>query len=90
MVGSMPVPERKKRTRPVVPYAGHVDGEGGPKAFGEQSSASRPLLYLVVFLALAGVGWFLIQNLTKSSKEQDCMMAGRRNCAPIDTSSVGK
>jgi hypothetical protein len=86
----MPEPEGKKRTRPVVPYSGHVDSGGGPQPSGDESQKSRPLVYLLVFLVLAGMGWFLIQNLTKSSKEQDCMMAGRRNCAPIDTSSLGK
>ncbi len=74
----------RKRTRPVVPYKGKVDasrpaddGAGAPR---------RPLVLLVVFVVLAVMGWFLIQNLWASSKLQDCMMSGRKNCAPIDTS----
>jgi hypothetical protein len=88
----MPESEIKKRTRPVVPYEGHSSGEDAarPGAAGDDKARSRPGVLLLVFLVLAGMGWFLIQNLTKTSKEEDCMMAGRRNCAPIDTSSVGK
>jgi hypothetical protein len=76
---------RKKRVRPVVPYAGRVDASGGPGTDGAPRQ-SRPVVLLVVFIVLAGMGWFLIQNLSRSSKEQDCMMSGRKNCAPIDTS----
>jgi hypothetical protein len=86
----MPEP-RKKRTRPVVPYGGQIEPDGqirSPGPEGEEAAKTRPVVLLLVFLVLAGMGWFLIQNLAKSSKEQDCMMAGRRNCAPIDTSSV--
>jgi hypothetical protein len=88
----MPEPETKKRTRPVVPYGGHSAGEQAAQAGaeGKGRERSRPGVLLLVFLVLAGMGWFLIQNLTKTSKEEDCMMAGRRNCAPIDTSSAGK
>jgi hypothetical protein len=87
----MPEPEARKRTRPVVPYAGHIDGERGPggERPGEEGQSSRPFVLLLVFVVLAAMGWFLIQTLTKTSKEQDCIMAGRRNCAPIDTSKVG-
>jgi hypothetical protein len=82
----MPEEPRKKRVRPVVPYAGHVDTTGGPKAEGEEPRQSRPVVLLLVFLVLAVMGWFLIQNLTQASRVQDCVMAGRKNCAPIDTS----
>jgi hypothetical protein len=75
----------KKRVRPVVRYAGQVDARGGPDSVSRGPRKSRPAVLLLVFLVLAGMGWFLIQNLTKASKDQDCMMAGRRNCAPIDT-----
>jgi len=82
---------KRKRLRPVVPYAGQVDASGGPDSVSRQDRPrSRPVVLLLVFVALAVMGWFLIQNLTASSKLQDCVMAGRKNCAPIDTSTLGK
>jgi hypothetical protein len=83
---SMSDEPRKKRVRPVVPYAGHVDASGGPGGNDGERRQSRPVVLLLVFLVLAVMGWFLIQNLTQASKVQDCVMAGRKNCAPIDTS----
>ena len=82
----MPDEPRKKRVRPVVPYAGHVDASGGPEAEDGGRRQSRPMVLLLVFVVLALMGWFLIQNLSQSSKMQDCVMAGRKNCAPVDTS----
>jgi hypothetical protein len=87
----MPQEPPRKRTRPVVPYAGHVDASGAPSTSDPASPARpRPAILLLVFVVLAAMGWFLIQNLTRSSKDQDCMMAGRKNCAPIDTGALGK
>jgi len=77
---------RRKRVRPVVPY-----GDGGEAGCGESPeeapSGSRPAVLFLVFVVLAIMGWFLIQNLSKTSRQQDCLMAGRKNCAPIDTSA---
>lgn len=41
-------------------------------------------LLVVVVLVLGGI--WLEQRLSASSKIQDCVMAGRTNCAPITTS----
>jgi hypothetical protein len=76
----------RKRTRPVVPYAGQVDTRDGPGTEDGPPQRSRPAVLLIVFLVLAVMGWFLIQNLSQTSKQQDCLMSGRKNCAPIDTS----
>jgi hypothetical protein len=77
---------QRKRLRPVVPYAGKVDARGGPDSEQGGPRQSRPVVMLLVFVVLAVMGWFLVQNLSKASKEQDCIMSGRKNCAPIDTS----
>jgi hypothetical protein len=80
---------KRKRLRPVVPYAGRVDASGGPDSVSNQGRRkSHPAVLFLVFIVLAVMGWFLIQNLTATSKLQDCMMSGRKNCAPIDTSTV--
>jgi hypothetical protein len=80
---------KRKRLRPVVPFAGHVDARGGPDSVSNAGrTKSKPVVLLLVFVVLAVMGWFLIQNLSAASKLQDCMMSGRKNCAPIDTSTV--
>jgi hypothetical protein len=88
----MDEPAKRKRLRPVVPYSGQIDASGGPDSVSNPGRRrSNPAVYFIVFLVLAGMGWFLVQNLMASSKLQDCMMSGRRNCgAPLDTSAVGK
>jgi hypothetical protein len=39
---------------------------------------------LVLAALLVGVGWFLVHQLGKSARLQDCLMSGRTNCAPIE------
>jgi len=80
---------KRKRVRPVVPFHGEIDARGGPDSASNAGRArSKPVVLLLVFIVLAVMGWFLIQNLAATSKLQDCMMSGRKNCAPIDTSTV--
>ena len=43
------------------------------------------LIGLAICIALVLGGLFLFYELKKSSDLQDCMMQGRTNCAPIDT-----
>jgi hypothetical protein len=46
-----------------------------------------PLVALGVVIELFAVGWFLARELYANGKLEDCLMSGRTNCAPIDTSS---
>jgi hypothetical protein len=52
-----------------------------------ESAAKRygPLIALAVVVLLAAVGWMVIERLMAMSRMQDCVMSGRKNCAPIDT-----
>jgi hypothetical protein len=52
-----------------------------------ESAARRygPLIALAVVVVLAAVGWMIIERLMAMSRMQDCVMSGRKNCAPIDT-----
>jgi hypothetical protein len=42
------------------------------------------LMGFVVILVLAIVGVLLVRELRKEGALEDCLMAGRRNCAPIE------
>jgi len=53
----------------------------------DQSDADRrtsALMGFVVILVLAIAGVVLVRELAKNAKLEDCLMAGRRNCAPIE------
>jgi hypothetical protein len=43
-------------------------------------------LAFTVLLALAG-GWLAIQ-IAEMRRNQDCVLSGRRNCAPIDAKAL--
>jgi hypothetical protein len=43
---------------------------------------------LLVVVALVLGGWFVVRQLQADSKMQDCIMSGRKNCAPVDTDSM--
>jgi hypothetical protein len=45
------------------------------------------LIGLGVILALIVVGWAVTHVLRNTARVQDCVMSGRTNCAPIDSSS---
>ena len=49
-------------------------------------SQREALVGLAICLALVLGGLFLVYALKKSAALQDCVMQGRTNCAPVDTS----
>jgi hypothetical protein len=52
----------------------------------EQAGPRRgALIALVVILALVAGGLWLSHTLRGVSRVQDCVMAGRTNCAPVET-----
>jgi hypothetical protein len=72
----------QSRLRP-VDAGGDQEGDTEPRRHGPFGWVS-----LLVVAALVLVGWFVIRQLQADSKMQDCIMSGRRNCAPVDTDSV--
>jgi hypothetical protein len=55
---------------------------------GEQTLSSRDIVVILAIIALVCVGgYFLLMNLIDVSRQEDCMLAGRRNCAPIEVPS---
>ncbi len=68
---------------------GTPDDAPGPGADRGAANDSRrgPAIFLIVVIVLAGLCWLLVQKLAEISRIQDCVMQGRKNCAPIDPDS---
>jgi hypothetical protein len=45
---------------------------------------------LIVVLALVVAGYFLVTALRQNANLEDCLMSGRRNCAPIEVPASGR
>ena len=45
---------------------------------------------MAIVIVLGGVGWVIIRQLMADSKLQDCVMSGRKNCAPVEIDSAGR
>jgi hypothetical protein len=55
-------------------------GEGGPAAAPQRSL----LPFLIMTVVLGVIGWFLVDWMAETTRIQDCVMSGRKNCAPLD------
>jgi hypothetical protein len=56
-----------------------------PQDDNRDSESRRPaLIGLVVVLVLVVVSYFLVTALRNKADLEDCLMSGRRNCAPIE------
>ena len=62
--------------------------EPPPEDTGEPDSRRGAIAGLVVVIVLVIVGYFLINALRENGNLEDCLMAGRKNCAPIETPST--
>lgn len=70
--------------------SGRQEAAAEAEQAGQPKSGARwrygPLVVFAFVLALAGVGWLLVQQMTADSKLQDCVMSGRKNCvAPVES-----
>ena len=61
-----------------------------PKPDGRGYDRPPPFNYvaLIAIAFLLAAGWWLVDRLSASSKLEDCVNSGRKNCAPIDTSTL--
>jgi len=50
-----------------------------------EARRTAALMGFIVVLVLAITGVMLMQELRKTTGVEDCLMSGRRNCAPIET-----
>ncbi len=58
-----------------------------PHAPREPDSRRGAVIGLLVTAALVILGLILVKVLGDAGRLQDCVMSGRSNCAPIDTSN---
>ena len=57
----------------------------GPADREPEPGSRRPaLIGLLVMLALVVGAYFLVTALQRNAELEECLMAGRRNCAPIE------
>ena len=70
--------------KPRVKLMNHRPGDGDHDADQRRSAA---LIGLIIILALAIAGVWLVRELREKSALEDCLMSGRTNCAPIETPS---
>ena len=68
---------------------GKRSGIGKPRnEDAEQTLSGRDILVILAVIALVCVGgYFLLIKLIDVSRQEDCFLAGRRNCAAIDVPS---
>ncbi len=57
-----------------------------PEPDADEPSRRGPLIAMIVVLVLVVGGILLSQILQHTGRIQDCVMQGRRNCAPVDSS----
>jgi hypothetical protein len=50
----------------------------------EPDSRRAALIGLAIVLLLVVAGYFLVGALQRNAEMEDCLMSGRRNCAPIE------
>jgi hypothetical protein len=59
-----------------------------PRNGGGPTLSPRDILVILTIIALACAGgYFLLMKLIDVSRQEDCLLAGRRNCAPIEVPS---
>ena len=66
-------------------------GMSDPHDDGHEPDSRRPaVIGLVVVLLLVIGAYFLVAALRKNAELEDCLMSGRRNCAPIEAPASGR
>ena len=68
--------------RPWPPPSHEQPRKPGPHPDGPPASAIALLLGAIAVGLVAG--YFLVMKLVDMSRTEDCLMSGRRNCAPIE------
>ena len=82
----LPAARLRLRTR-----TGSVAGMSDPHDNDHEPDSRRPALIGLALVLLLVVGaYFLVTALRKNGELEDCLMSGRRNCAPIEAPPSGR
>lgn len=60
-----------------MPHRGEEAREG-------EARRTAALMGFIIILVLAIAGIMLVRELDKKGRLEDCLMSGRKNCAPIE------
>ena len=59
--------------------------DDGPRDQDPGPDSRRPaVIGLILVLALVVAGYYLVNALRQNAALEDCLMSGRKNCAPIE------
>jgi hypothetical protein len=53
-----------------------------PAANDEEKRSLVPFLVFIVLFST--MGWYIVSWMSDTTRIQDCVMSGRKNCAPLD------
>jgi hypothetical protein len=56
----------------------------------DHDSRRPAVIGLIVVLVLVLAGYFLFTALRQNGQMEDCLMSGRKNCAPIEAPASGR
>src|SRR5262249_62296030 len=84
--GAWPGPGRRPGASPVEDLAKYEGGGEPDDTYRHRVMVNLAALGVTIALAVAGV-WLAIQ-IADMRKNQDCLLSGRRNCAPIDIKAL--
>lgn len=73
--------------RPPVEGLGHYEGGDADDSYRHRMLVN--LAALIFTVALAGAGAWLALQIADIKQKQDCVLSGRRDCAPIDLKPSG-
>jgi hypothetical protein len=66
-------------------------GMSDPHDDGREPDSRRPALIGLALVLLLVIGaYFLVTALRRNADLEDCLMSGRRNCAPIEAPASGR
>lgn len=64
------------------------ESEPEPPESEEPPASPFGLVPVLILLVVVAVGFFVAFRLRDVSTLQDCVMSGRKNCAPVDTGEM--
>jgi hypothetical protein len=73
---------------PIGDLAKYEQADDGGDDFGHRMRMNAAAIVVLALLVAAGV--WIANTMAEMQKNQDCVLQGRRNCAPIDIQSLDR